>query len=68
MNMADDIAKPRLVQIAEQLDKHGVEYMVIGGEAAVLHGSPLPTYDTDLCYGRSPKNWRRADSVRGPGS
>jgi predicted nucleotidyltransferase len=57
--MADDIGKPRLVQIAEQLDKHGVEYMVIGGEAAVLHGSPLPTYDTDLCYRRSPANLER---------
>jgi predicted nucleotidyltransferase len=59
MNMAEDIAKPRLLQIVEQLHKHGVEFMVLGGEAAVLHGSPLPTYDTDLCYRRSPGNLER---------
>jgi predicted nucleotidyltransferase len=54
--MAKDIGKPRLLEIAEHLDKHGVEYIVLGGEAAVLHGSPLPTYDTDLCYRRTPEN------------
>lgn len=31
------------------LDRHGVEYVLIGGLAAVLHGSPLPTVDADIC-------------------
>lgn len=30
------------------LDRHGVRYVLIGGLAAVLHGSPLPTTAGDL--------------------
>jgi hypothetical protein len=59
MSTADDIAKPRLVAIAEHLQRHGVEFMVIGGQAAVLLGSPLPTYEVDLCYRRSADNLTR---------
>jgi hypothetical protein len=33
--------------------------MVIGGQAAHLHGSPLITYDTDLCYRRTSENLER---------
>jgi predicted nucleotidyltransferase len=57
--MADNTAKPRLVQIAEHLQQHGVEFMVIGGQAAALLGSPLPTYDVDLCYRRTADNLQR---------
>jgi hypothetical protein len=38
--MADAIEKPKLLLIAEHFQQHGVEFMVIGGHAAVLHGSP----------------------------
>jgi predicted nucleotidyltransferase len=54
--MADDIAKPKLVEIAELLQRHGVEFMVIGGQAATLLGSPIPTFDIDLCYRRTSEN------------
>ncbi|HMC64949.1 MAG TPA: hypothetical protein VKI65_08405 [Gemmataceae bacterium] len=57
--MASDTAKPRLVQIAEHLQRHGVEFLVIGGQAAVLHGSPVPTFDVDLCYRRSADNLQK---------
>lgn len=30
------------------LDHHGVEYVLVGGLAAVLHGSPTATYDADI--------------------
>ena len=30
------------------LGRHEVEYVLIGGLAAVLQGSPLPTYDIDI--------------------
>ena len=33
--------------------------MVIGGQAAALLGSPLPTYDIDLCYRRTTDNLQR---------
>lgn len=41
------------------LDRHGVEYVLIGGLAAVLHGSPLPTVDADICPSGDYDNLRR---------
>ena len=41
------------------LDRHGVRYVLIGGLAAVLHGSPLPTLDADICPARAPDNLGR---------
>ncbi len=41
------------------LDRHGVRYVLIGGLAAVLHGSPLPTLDADICPARDPDNLDR---------
>jgi hypothetical protein len=40
-------------------EKHGVEYVLIGGLAAVLRGSPLRTSDMDICPKRSPENLTR---------
>jgi hypothetical protein len=41
------------------LDRHRVRYVVVGGLAAVLHGSPLPTVDVDICPSREPANLER---------
>lgn len=41
------------------LDRHGVRYVLIGGLAAVLHGSPLPTLDADICPSAEPDNLAR---------
>ena len=41
------------------LDRHGVRYVLIGGLAAVLHGSPLPTLDVDICPSNEPSNLAR---------
>src|SRR5438105_4745290 len=57
--MADATEKPKLVQIAEHLTRHAVEFMVIGGQAAVLHGSPVATFDVDFCYRRIAENLER---------
>lgn len=54
--MADDIGKPSLAKIAELLHSHSVDFVVIGGQAAVLHGSPIPTFDVDLSYRRTTEN------------
>lgn len=59
MSWEDETSKPALVRIAEHLHRHGVEFIVIGGQAAALFGSPIPTYDVDLCYRRTPGNLRR---------
>jgi hypothetical protein len=47
MSSEDKTGKPRLLAVAERLQKHGVEFMVIGGQAAVLLGSPIATFDID---------------------
>lgn len=41
------------------LDRHGVKYVLIGGLAAVLHGSPLLTLDVDICPATDPDNLER---------
>jgi hypothetical protein len=37
------------LQILKRLNDAGVEYVVVGGVAAVLHGAELLTKDLDLC-------------------
>ncbi len=41
------------------LNAHGVEFIVIGGWAAALHGSERSTSDVDVVYSRTPENIRR---------
>jgi len=43
-------------QILACLEKHGVRYVVIGGVAAILHGSPRVTFDVDICPARDHSN------------
>lgn len=44
---------------------HQVDFVVIGGFAAVLHGSPLPTLDIDITPRRTPENLTRlSDALR----
>ncbi len=53
--------QPRL--IIETLNRHGVRYVLIGGVAATLHGSPLRTGDTDICPESTPDNLGRLASA-----
>ncbi|MBI1367484.1 MAG: hypothetical protein GC162_02395 [Planctomycetes bacterium] len=39
--------------------RHGVEIMIVDGQAEVLFGSPRLTYDVDLCYRRTDENLKR---------
>ncbi|MBI3359516.1 MAG: nucleotidyltransferase [Chloroflexi bacterium] len=41
------------------LSEAEVEFVVIGGLAAIVHGSAHVTYDVDVCYHRSPANVER---------
>ncbi|HSD69674.1 MAG TPA: hypothetical protein VLB07_08975 [Woeseiaceae bacterium] len=38
---------PSFREILEHLNKHGVEYIVVGGVAAVIRGAPVTTFDID---------------------
>lgn len=58
--MADEAESRSLLEdFAAKLLAHGVEFIVIGGQAENLHGSPRVTYDVDLCYRRTPENLAR---------
>lgn len=46
-------------RIVRTLDRHGVDYVLIGGVAARLHGSPILTEDVDVTPERSRDNLRR---------
>ena len=41
------------------LERNGVEYVLIGGLAATLHGSPLRTGDADICPASNHENLDR---------
>lgn len=43
-----------------------VEFVVVGGLAAVVHGSAYVTHDVDVCYGRSATNVERLCEALGP--
>ncbi|MCP9485175.1 MAG: hypothetical protein MSC30_04905 [Gaiellaceae bacterium MAG52_C11] len=45
--------------VLRALNGHGVEYVLIGGVAAVLQGSPLPTYDIDITPAPGARNRAR---------
>jgi len=45
------------------LEHRDVRFVVIGGLAARLHGSPSVTNDTDICYERSAENLDRLESA-----
>jgi len=46
-------------KLLRTLERHQVRYVVIGGIGATLHGSPLPTRDTDICPEASDSNLDR---------
>ena len=46
-------------EILEVLTRHGVAFVVVGGLAGVLHGSPIPTRDVDIVHARTTDNIER---------
>lgn len=48
--MSDAETPSDLERIAEALSARGIGFVVIGGQAEALHGSPRVTFDIDLCY------------------
>ena len=48
-----------LERALQELHRSGVEFIVIGGVAATIHGSARVTQDLDIVYARSKENHRR---------
>jgi hypothetical protein len=60
------VSKPRPTDplaLLDALNAAGVEYVVIGGAAAVLHGAPVTTQDLDIVHRLTPENAARLERV-----
>lgn len=54
---------PDFLEILKVLKKNNVDFIIVGGVCAVLHGAPLTTFDLDLVHSRSPENLTRLMSA-----
>jgi hypothetical protein len=50
---------PEFRQLLGPLIKHGVDFVLIGGQAGISHGSTYPSYDLDVVYARDHDNVTR---------
>ena len=56
-------AQPVLARIAELLERHGLEAVLIGNAAAALQGAPVTTIDVDFMFRRTPANIRKLKAI-----
>ena len=54
---------PDLESLLQRLIEHRVEFVIVGGYAAMAHGVSLVTQDTDICMRFSPENLRRLEKA-----
>lgn len=52
-------ARPRYLELLRVLSQHQVDFIVVGGVAAILEGAPISTLDLDVVYDRSSENLGR---------
>ena len=64
--MPRELLPSRFRRILEVLVGAEVEFVLIGGLAAIVHGSSRATYDVDVVYARSAINLRRLAAALGP--
>lgn len=53
----------KLVATLRHLCEAGVQFILVGGVAAVLQGAPIQTFDIDVVYSRDPENIHRLQAV-----
>lgn len=53
-------------RLIQHLSDSGVEFVVIGGWAAIFHGGTHVTNDLDICYSRDKQNLRRLAGALAP--
>lgn len=57
-----------LERALQELHRGGVEFIIVGGAAATIHGSARMTQDLDLVYARTPENIARLAAALAPHS
>lgn len=50
---------PRFLPVIRTLSNHRVDFIIIGGVAAVLGGAPVSTFDIDVVHACDPENVER---------
>ena len=63
--MDEPVEQSPLERFCAVLAKHGVEFIIVGGQAEALMGGARVTYDVDLCYRRTPDNLERLATALG---
>jgi predicted nucleotidyltransferase len=48
-----------IADLVSTLARHDVEFIIVGGMAAILRGTPVNTFDLDIFYERSAENIER---------
>jgi len=56
-------AHPVLVRVAEIMERHKLEAVLIGNAAAALQGAPVTTIDIDFFFRRTPSNVRKLKAI-----
>lgn len=56
--MPERVPKTDFVRVFQALTSEPIEFIVIGGIAAIAHGLGRSTYDVDVVYNRTPENFR----------
>ncbi|HMS25544.1 MAG TPA: hypothetical protein PKB15_07660 [Acidimicrobiia bacterium] len=52
-----------IVAILRILNKHNIEYVVVGGVGNILHGADISTKDIDVCPATSKENFKRLSNA-----
>ena len=47
---------PDFIKILHTLCENEVDFIIVGGICAVLHGAPVSTFDLDIVHSRAPGN------------
>jgi predicted nucleotidyltransferase len=50
---------PKFIEILKVLSRHGVDFILVGGVAAILEGAPISTFDLDIVFLRTAENMER---------
>jgi hypothetical protein len=56
----------KFIAMVQALVDSGVDFVIIGGWSAILHGSSYVTNDLDVCYSRRPENLKRLAGTLAP--
>ena len=50
------VPSPDYLALLGALVEHRVDFIIVGGVSAVLHGAPVTTFDLDVVHSRTPDN------------